>query len=230
MKAFLCVLALAIPATVFGDDGSKPPLVTTSGTAEIRVVPDLADLYFDVEVRNPNLDEARKQQSERVAKVLAVLRAAGIKETELEAEQVRIGTNHIENRQETSSVKFYFATQRITCTLHDLSKVTDLTAEVITAGATDSHGVTLRTSTHRKYRDEARIKAIRAAKEKAVALATELGAKVGKPYSITEGRDSFSSHANIVSDDSQDVYEAMSTFAPGTIGIRATIEVSFVLE
>ncbi len=240
MKALLCVLALAIPATVFGDEASKPPLVTTSGTAEIRVVPDLADLSFGVTIRHANLEEARKQQAERSTKVLAALRAAGVAETNLKADQIEISPIYSDNREETSTVKFYSVSQSITCTLKDLSKVTDITANVVTAGATFSRGATLRTSELRKYRDEARIKAIRIAKEKATDLATELGAKIGKPYSITEGTsngwNSNGLNLNIPfrqgSFDSEQLVgdEVQATFAPGTISISATIEVSFVLE
>ena len=79
--------------------------------------------------------------------------------------------------------------------------------------------VRLRTSQLRKYRDEARAKAIRAAKEKAVALAGELGVKIGRPHSISEGyqysgggqnRSNFQMSARARGDDQ----EAGSAFAP----------------
>jgi uncharacterized protein YggE len=37
------------------------PLVSTAGSAEIRVVPDLADLVFQVEARNADLTKARTE-------------------------------------------------------------------------------------------------------------------------------------------------------------------------
>ncbi len=242
MKTLLLLLAAVItaPATLFGQQpGILPPLVSTSGTAEIRVVPDLADLRFEIEIRHTDLKEARKQQAERAAKVLEALRAGGVVEKDLQASQVQIQPHYTQpdSRQETDTVQFFSVSQDVTCTLHDVSKVTDVTAAVVTAGATASHGASLRTSELRKYRDEARVKAIKAAKEKAVALATELGSKVGKPYAITEASShNWSSSQNIQNSfgsgegNAQPEDDALSTFAPGTISISATINVSFVLE
>ncbi len=244
MKTLMIFLASAIaaPTIVFGQQpGVLPPLVSTSGSAEIRVVPDLADLRFEVEIRHTDLKEARKQQAERSAKVLAALREAGVAETNMRTSQVQIQPHYTdaERRQETATVQYYSVSQDITCTLHDVSKVPDVTAAVVTAGATSSGRANLRTSELRKHRDEARSKAIKAAKDKAIALATELGSKVGKPYSITDGSSRFTSYYSgdldipfrqNSFDSSQPDGDAMSTFAPGTISIGATINVSFLLE
>ena len=241
MKITLLSIAAAIAApVVFGQQPAPlPPLVSTTGSAEIRVVPDLADLYFEIEVRNADLAVARKQQAERATKLLAALRAAGVTEAELQTSQVQISPYYTDRRQETEKLRFYIVSQNIGCTLHDVKKVPDVTVAAVTAGATGVPGATLRTSELRKYRDQARAKAIRAAKEKAIALATELGAKVGKPYTITEdaGYDSRQSTRNISNFAQTTVRggeppgdETTPTFAPGTISISANVDVSFVLE
>jgi hypothetical protein len=77
--------------------------------------------------------------------------------------------------------------------------------------------------------------AVKAAKEKALALAGELGSKVGKPHSITEQSseiptlllaNSFAQNAAAAPGDSG----SNSAFEPGTISISATVTVAFVLE
>ena len=241
MKNMLVSAAIALVAPVVLADqpaAPAPPLISTTGTAEIRVVPDLADLCFEVEVRNADLTVARKQQADRAGKLLAALRAAGISENELQSSQVQIIPEYSDRRQETEKLRFYTVSQSICCTIHDVKKVPDLTSEAVVGGATAVRTATLRTSQLRKYRDEARAKAIQAAKEKAIALATELGAKVGKPYTITEDsaqnwRVTSSNYAAQV----QNVAAAepagdgtMPTFAPGTISVTASVSVSFLLE
>lgn len=119
-----------------------------------------------------------------------------------------------------------------------MKKVPDVTADAVIAGATGVRDASLRSSQLRKYRDEARAKAIQAAKEKAIALATDLGAKVGKPYTITEGSDygsrlSYSNSANFQTSGmggEQPGDGITPTFAPGTISISANVNVSFVIE
>jgi len=243
MKTKLLSLAFAILATpvLFGQQPCQPlPLVSTNGSAEIRVVPDLADLCFVVEIRNADLSLARKQQAERTRKVLEALRASGVAEADLQTSQAQITPDYTDRRQETEQVRFYRVSQTICCTLREVKKVADVTADVVAAGATGVRDASLRTSQLRKYRDEARAKAIQAAKEKAAALASELGVKIGKPYTITEGAFYGGYSAGMILNNGNAVQTvgtggnqedgATPTFAPGTISISANVAVSFTLE
>jgi uncharacterized protein len=240
----LAIVAVAVTASASPaqDTGPGRSLVSTTGSAEIRVVPDLADLIFQVEVRNVDLSKARREQAERVTKVLAALRSAGISEAELQTSQVEI-VPHYDNRdsersQESAIVRFYSVSQYVSCTLHDIKKIASVTANAVAAGVTAAQGATLRTSQLRKYRDEARAKAIHAAKEKAVALASELGAKVGRPYTITEGTfddrisygNAYNSQLNEGSAPRVTGDNAEPTFAVGRISVSAMVSVSFILE
>ena len=200
---------------------------------------DLADLYFDVDVRHADLATARKKQAERAAKVLAALRDAGVEDKDLQTSQVNVAPTYAENRHgETATINYYDATQGIYCTLHDVKKVADLTTAVLAAGATAVHGVNLRTSELRQHRNEARAQAARAAPEKAVAIASELGAKVGKPYKITEesgenGPGNFSASAGVSvasAPSSEERATPPSVFAPGLLTISASVRVTFYLD
>ena len=95
------ILALVASVATAQQPFSPPPLISTSGNAVIRVVPDLVDIRFEVEIRNADLTLARQQQSERTIKVLAALRAAGVAETDLQSSHIQISPNYTENRVET---------------------------------------------------------------------------------------------------------------------------------
>jgi uncharacterized protein YggE len=242
------LVALILAATAAAAPGEETvpgrALVSTTGSAEIRVVPDLADLIFQVEVRNANLSQAQKEEAERVTKVLAALRGAGITEAELQTSQVEIAPrydNHVnELALESTAVRFYSVSQHISCTLHEVKRIPAVTADAVSAGVTGINGAVLRTSELRMYRDQARAKAIRAAKEKAVALASELGAKVGRPYTITENAtesrwlwpayNTANSQVNEASGARAIGDTTESTFAPGRITVSASVSVSFILE
>lgn len=229
--SFAILMAIASTATA-QQTASPPPLVSTSGNAVIQVVPDLVDIRFEVEIRNADLALARQQQSERAIKVLAALRAAGVAETELQSSHIQISPNYTEDRVETEKVRFYSVSQGISCTLRDLKRLPDLIAGAVTAGATSVERASFRTSELTRHRADARTKAIRAAKEKATALANELGAKVGKPYTITENAPDWSGGitANVISAPIFSQGGTSPTFAPGTIAVSETIHVSFILE
>ena len=235
----LAVLALATLPAAHAADPVEPATISTSGSAEIRVPADLADLYFEVNVRYADLATARKKQSERATRVLAVLRQSGVEDKDLQTSQVNIAATYMETRHgETATVNYYDVTQAVYCTLHDVNKVADLTTTVLSAGATGVHAATLRTSDLRKHHDEARTQAARAAREKAVALATELGAKVGKPYKIREtpldggtngtSQNGVTAAAPAPADDGHEA--AGGVFAPGLLTISASVDVTFYLE
>lgn len=224
----------------------EPPLISTTGTAEILVTPDLADLHFEVEVRHADLATARKQQSERVAKVLAAIRALGVAGADLQTADISVVPNYTANdreRLETAEVRFFTVSQNIAVTLRDVKKVPDFIGAATTAGATEARFAGLRTTQLRKHRDAARANAIKAAREKAVALAAVLGVRVGKPYRIFEGAAPWSLGSNAGSpaqtpqnsvvpqhDEEPDDSPGGATFARGTISVTATISVSFLLE
>ncbi len=211
-------------------------------------MPDLADLVFQVEARNADLVKARTDQANRMSKVLATLRSAGIKENELQTSQVEIVPHYERDGRsgdpfspapgsppaESVTARFYSVSQYVSCTLHDVKKIPNVTANAITAGVTGIQGANLRTSELRKYRDQARAQAMRAAKEKAVALAGDLGVKVGRPFTIAEseytggqlneGNFQRSAAAPSYADGGE------PAFAPGTISVSARVSVSFLLE
>ena len=99
----LVALAVATTASTLRAQETVPgrALVSTVGSAEIRAVPDLADLIFQVEVRNADLSKARKEQAERVSKVLGALRHAGIAESDLQTSQAAI-VPHYDDRDTAS--------------------------------------------------------------------------------------------------------------------------------
>ena len=71
-------------------------------------------------------------------------------EAELQSSQVHIVPDYTDRRQETEKIKFYRVYQSISCTVHDVKKIPDVTAEAVGAGATGVSEASLRTSQLRK--------------------------------------------------------------------------------
>lgn len=221
-------------------DSPALPLVTTTGQSEVKVVPDLADLHFEIEVRESSLKSGLAEHSTRIAKLIASLKGSGVDERDLQTSQTIINPVYAREdhtRLETPKIAFFSITQTVACTLRDIKKITALTATAIEAGANRVGGVSLRSSRLREHRDKARLMAVRAAKEKAVALAGELGSKVGKPHTISEQSQpvtlyGYNRSAPMQNSMAFDGGEAGSSgsFEPGTISISATVTVAFVLE
>lgn len=238
MKAQMLALSLATSAmlgSMAWGQKSDIPLVTTTGSAEIKVVPDLADLRFEVEVRNLVLAVARKAHGERMKRLIAAMKAAGVEDKELKTSQVIITPVYKREERsvaETDTLHYFSVNQTLNCTIKDPKKVPDLTSAAVEAGATSVGAVQLRSSQLRKYRDEARAMAVKAAKEKAMALTEQLGSKIGKPHQINENyaQAYFAGFQNTARAGAAPDEAGESNFVPGTISITAEVTVSFVIE
>jgi hypothetical protein len=198
------------------------------------VAPDQAVLRLGVESRDKELAVAKSRHDERVKKLIGIARDAGIEAKYIQTSQLTMDPEYSDNYRRNFAD--YQVSQSISLTLKDLSKYEALMTRVLEAGVNEVQGIEFAVAEPAKYRAEARLKAIRIAREKAGAMATELGQTVGKPWEISEDGDSlfgFGARANAnyaynVGGKVEGTDE--STVAPGEVAIRASVRVSFQLE
>ena len=227
------LLAASLPA--LADDAALPRLITVTGEAEVRVVPDEVVFDLTVQTMDKNLRQAKAQTDERLKRLVELTRRYEVAPKDVQTDYVRVEPRYRGN-DETRLFVGYAVRKDLLFTLRDVSKAEALLSEVIESGITRVNGVSFRTSQLRKHRDEARVLAIRAAREKAVALAGELGQKVGKAYSIEEeappsGRMMMQNvSSNAVGFADGDAAASSGTLALGQINVNARVTVRFELD
>lgn len=244
MVVFSFVLIIIFTAPLWALEKSAPRLITVTGDAEVRVPPDEVILTLGVETWDKDLGIAKKQNDARVKKILDLA-----KEYKIEPKLVQTDHLSIEPRYKNGYTREefigYFVRKTIVFTLRDTSKFEALLSSVLETGANYVHGVQFRTTKLREYRNQARALAIQAAKEKAKALAKELGQKIGKPYSIHEEHSGWwhwynsswgsqwgGQHMaqNLVQNVRGDPLETEGSIALGQISVNARVRVSFELR
>ena len=183
----LVLTVLLLCSSLGAKERSQPRLITTTGEAEVRVAPDEVVLTLGVETKDKDLAVAKGQNDELVKKVLAVAKEQGIASKYIQTDYINIEPRYDQGRYVEKDFLGYFVQKTVVFALKDVSKFEDVLSDVLKAGANYVHGIQFRTTELRKYRDQARALAIKAAREKAEALAGELGQKVGKPRAIQEG-------------------------------------------
>jgi hypothetical protein len=239
---FLCVALfltiLPLPALA-QDFQPRPRLISVTGTAEVNVAPDEAVLSLGVESRDKDLTVAKSLHDRRVRKLLAVAHSAGVEEKNIHTSTLQM--QPVYSEEKVPRFLAYEVSQSIQVTLKDLSKYENLITKLLESGVNRVDNVEFLVAEPRKFKDDARVKAIRAAREKATAMASELGQTIGKPWDISE--DSFNgafvpannfqgrSSYNFQSSSSYGAPATQeSTVAPGEVSIRASVRVSFQLE
>ncbi len=63
---FPMVLAILTLTQAFAQSSAQPPLITVSGSAEVKVAPNEVYLRVGVETRHQNLADAKQQNDQRV--------------------------------------------------------------------------------------------------------------------------------------------------------------------
>ncbi|QQQ01423.1 SIMPL domain-containing protein [Lysobacter enzymogenes] len=182
------VPAAAVPAAYPAAPGSQARLISVSGSAEVKVPPDEVLLSVGVESRAAGLDEARRENDKDVAKALAFLRAHGVADKDVQTDYLNIEPQYSYERDLASKLRpqFYIVRKSIGVRLAKVDAFEPVLAGLLANGVQHVHGIEFRTSQLRKHRDAARALAIRAAQDKADALARELGVRRGVVYSASE--------------------------------------------
>ena len=131
--------------------------------------------------------------------------------------------------------KGYEVSKTVTVRLTDITRFEEFFAEVLKTGLSEVNSVKFETSKLREHKDRARELAVKAAKEKAGAMAAALGQSIGKAIKITEGtvnNPTFTTYAaNANSSVAGGTFTAsLTTFAPGAIKVEAQVTVSFQLN
>ena len=214
------------------------PLITVSGQAEMNVTPDMAVFTLRVVTLDKDLSKAKSLNDERVRKTLALSKDYQILPQDVQTNYITVESRFSDAGDDGKPPSFlgYEVSKTIVLTLRDMTRIESLLSDVINAGINRVEGVDFRTTQIRTHKDRARQMAIKAAQEKAIALAKEIGQTIGKAYSITEegtGRDTSSNNfsvSNARGSLSGDYSDTEGTIAIGQIPVVARVTVSFELK
>ncbi|HEX2954462.1 MAG TPA: SIMPL domain-containing protein [Bacillota bacterium] len=220
------ILVLTVSAVCLAEDSRT---ISVTGEAEVRVVPNEVVLSFGAEDRDLVLDNAIKANDDRVRKIMAVLAKFNIEAKFVQTSMMGVRPLY-ENGYNKNEFKGYEVSKSITLTVRNTNQFEAILKSVLEAGANSVGGIRFGTTEIRKYRDQARAMAIRAAREKAEQLASELGQRIGKPRNIKEESSyPYTTSANNGLSNSFGWNGSGETFALGQISINARITVEFEL-
>jgi uncharacterized protein len=215
--------------------------ISVGGEAEIKVAPNQVVIMLIAESMDSILTKSKSKNDSVIKGFTDAALKSGVDAGDVQTDFINIEPT-ITKINDKNLFLGYSIQRRLIITLKDISKFNELYSNLIIAGATKVEDVQFQTTELRKYRDEARVAAIKAASEKASLLAGELGAKAGKPLGIQErsndwwgwyggwgghygSRAPMSSQNSISPQSAEDLPVAI-----GKISIKATVNVTFELE
>jgi len=158
--------------------------VSVSGTAVVNVVPDRALIQLGVQSNGKSAKEAQAKNSATINQVTIALKALGIESKDITTDWYTI--EPIYEDYDSLYIKGYRIHNIIAITTREVSKTNDAIVAAFQSGANQVVNVEFYTSELRKYRDQAREMAMKAASEKARALARTAGADTECVLTINE--------------------------------------------
>jgi uncharacterized protein YggE len=255
MKKSLVIVILLLMSGMSVLAQDKLSTITVNGTAEVFVVPDIITFSLGVTTLDKDLPTAKRQNDEIISKVLNLTKKYSVSPQDVQTDLISVQKEYEYVKDKDNKLldedgdeigkkvfKGFQISQTITIKLKDLAKFEEFFSEVLNSGITRVNSVKFETSKLREFKDKARTLAMKAAQEKATAMAGAIGQSIGKAISVTEGNTIDRGYTRIDSNISREIIDSLPSgtsfselltseaFAPGAIKVEATVTVSFILS
>lgn len=223
-------------------DPARTALV--SGTALVNVVPDRALIQLGVQTNGDSPAKVEKENSSIIKSLIKELTDLGIESKDISTDLFYV--EPVYSSYDSLTIRGYRINNTIAITLRDIAKVNEVVSTALESGANQIIGVELYTSELRKYRDQARELAVKAAGEKADLLAGSAGARTDCVLNITEniysyyngwwmGRANNNIWAqnvtqNVAPSDSASALSEAGAVNLGQISVRAEVTITYSLK
>lgn len=248
----IAISIVCIAAFVFSSMAQtqqKPPTIDVTGTADIMVPPDQVIFSLDVTKRNKDMNLAKREADLALAKIIDLTRSFAIKpenvrtdyiSVDMRYQSIRDPKNRVfdEDGDEVGTRVFlgYDVSTTVIVRLTDLKRFEEFFSAVMKTGLSEIDSVKFESSEMIEQRKKAREMAMKAAYEKASAMAGAVNQTIGKAIYISEVASPENRFSNVTANSANyvsgpvTVSESVATFSPGAIKITAQVTVTFLLN
>jgi uncharacterized protein YggE len=189
--------AAAMPAVA---DAQQAPAITQTiagtrldinATGEVTRVPDLAVINAGVVTRSATAGGAIQQAATRMARVREALRQAGIADRDIQTSNISLEPQYTYANNQPPKLNGYSATNQLSIRFRDIENTGKILDALVAQGANQINGPNLTIDKPEAALDEARAKAVAAARARADLYARSLGMRVVRVVSVSESGGSY---------------------------------------
>lgn len=187
------VLAAAIPAAPATAQAADPVTQTIAGTrldinvtGEVTRVPDLAVINAGVVTRSATATGALQDNAQRMDRVVAALKAAGIADKDIQTSSISLNAEYRYPENQAPQLTGYTASNQVTIRFHDIRSSGKILDALVREGANQINGPDMTIEHPEEALDEARAKAVAAGRARAELYAHSLGMRVVRVVYVSE--------------------------------------------
>jgi uncharacterized protein len=192
--AFLGALLLgaaALPAAANAQQAAITQSITgtrldLNASGEVTRVPDLAVISTGVITRASSAGSAMQQAADRMSRVRAALKAAGVEDRDIQTSNVNLSPDYVYAENQPPRITGYSASNQLTVKFRDLTRAGAILDALVGVGANQINGPNLTIDKPETALDEARAKAVANGRARAELYARSLGLKVARIVSVSE--------------------------------------------
>lgn len=243
MKTMALILAAGalVPQAAWAQDAA--PLTSASATrldfavtGKATRVPDVAIINAGVQTRAATAAEAIRTNAERMERVIAALRKAGVEARDIQTSSINLNPEYRYDREGIKAPELigYNANNQVTVRFRDVAKSGRILDTLVEVGANSINGPSLVIDNPDEALDEARLDAVNKGRARAELYAKALGKRVTRLVVVNEGasigRPPPPPPPPMMERDGAIMVTASSAIAPGEQDISVTLQMSFDLE
>lgn len=157
-----------------------------NATGEVTRVPDVAIISAGVVSRSPTATAALQDAANRMGRVLAALKRAGVADRDIQTSTVNLNAEYRYPENQAPQLVGYTATNTVTVRFRDIRSSGKILDALVGEGANQISGPNLVVDKPESALDEARAKAIAVGRARADLYARSLGMRVVRVVSMSE--------------------------------------------
>jgi uncharacterized protein YggE len=178
------VPAAAQQATISQSIGGTRLDVTATG--EVTRVPDVAVISAGVVTRSPTATAAIQDAADRMQRVLAALKRAGVQERDIQTGSISLNPEYRYPDNQAPQLTGYNASNSLTIKFRDIRNSGKILDALVAEGANQINGPSLTIDKPEAALDEARANAIAIGRSRADLYARSLGLRVVRVVAVSE--------------------------------------------
>ena len=201
-----------------------------NATGEVTRVPDVAIISAGVVSRSTTATGALQDSANRMSRVLAALKRAGIEDSDIQTSNVSLNPEYRYVENQPPQLVGYTASNTVTVRFRDVRNSGKILDALVAQGSNQINGPTLTVDKPENALDEARTKAIAIGRARAELYARSLGLRVVRVVSVNESGGSYPVPPPMPMYARADMAQAKTSIEPGEQKLQVNLAMTFELQ
>jgi uncharacterized protein len=201
-----------------------------NAVGEVTRVPDIAVISAGVVARSPTATGALQDTADRMTRVLAALKRAGVDSRDVQTSNVSLNPEYRYPENQPPQLVGYTASNAVTVRFRDIRSSGKILDALVAEGANQLNGPTLTIDKPEQALDEARSKAIAVGRARAELYARSLGLRVVRVVAVSDGGGSEIAQPQPLVVTGVRMQAAQTKIEPGEQKLQVNVAMTFELQ